>query len=291
MAVFLRPNRARASQKSRLPIILSALLIGALLVTFAGRGLPVTVRGDRWLAVADLLGNVQLITEEGSRSAKKGDRLTRVGDGLVTDTDASARLSVDEAVGSVTMAQNSHLRIRTLSITQNGGRVTELEVIRGQVRVRVRPFTSPESRLEIHTPVGISGVRGTDFGVTVQPNGQTAIATESGRVAVSAQGEEVVVSAGLQSIIRPGEPPTPAQAFRDDPTLNIEVLSSTPRSTVNIVGFTNTANIVKINGETIRFNEAGRFDWETAISGDRIIRAEVVTPLGTQREYRLVVPE
>ena len=291
MSFFLQKGRAGTSRKLRLPTILFSLLIGSLLIVSASRSPALTVRGDRWLAISDLVGSVQFISRETRRAAQEGDRLTSVGDSLITNTDASVRLTVDQAIGSVTMAQNSYLRIQSLSITQNGGRVTELEVVRGQVRVRVRPFTSPESRLEIHTPAGISGVRGTDFGVTVQPDGQTAIATESGRVVASAQGEEVVVDAGLLSIIRPGEPPTPAQTFRDDPTLNIEVLSSTSRSTVNIVGFTDTANIVKINGEIIRFNEEGRFDWETAISGDRTIQAEVITPLGTQQEYRLVVPQ
>lgn len=269
---------------------LPVMLVGSLLVAGTNRGLALTVRGDRWLSIADLLGNVQFISGESRRAAKRGDRLTSVGDALVTDANASARLAIDEAVGSVTMAQNSYLRIQSLLITQNGGRVTELSVVRGQVRLRVRPFTSPESRLEIHTPAGISGVRGTDFGVTVQPDGQTAIATETGSVFASAQGEEVIVDAGEQSIIRPGEPPTQPQDFDDDPALNIEVLRATSRSTVNVVGFTDPANIVKINGETIRFNDEGRFDWETAISGARIIQAEVITPLGTRQDYRLVVP-
>ena len=264
--------------------------MGGLLLTTAPHGSALTVRSDRWLAVADLLGNVQFITGNQRRVPQKGDRLASVGDTLITSSNASVRLAIDEATGSVTMAQNSHLLIQTLSITQNGGRVTELAVVRGQVRLRVRPFTSPESRLEIHTPAGISGVRGTDFGVTVQPDGQTAIATESGSVMASAQGETVLVGAGLQSIIRPGEPPTPAQDFLDDPSLQIEELRATSRTTVRIVGSTDTANIVKINGETQSFNDEGQFDWEVETRGERQITAEVITPLGRQQEYRIVVP-
>ena len=270
--------------------LLSVLLISSLLLALASYSPAVTLRGDRWLAIADLTGDVQFITGEQRRAARQGDRLASVGDTLITRANASAKLTVDEAVGSVTMAQNSHLRIQSLSITQNGGRVTELAVISGQVRLRVRPFTNPESRLEIYTPVGVSGVRGTDFGVTVQPNGQTAIVTETGSVAATAQGETVLVEAGLQSIIRPGEPPTPTEAFRDDPTLQIDQLSAIAQSVARIVGSTDPVNIVKVNGETQSFDEAGRFDLEVSISRDRRIQAEVTTPLGAQQEYQLLVP-
>lgn len=271
-------------------LLLLFLLVGSLLLAMASYSPAVTLRGDRWLAIADLTGSVQFITSEQRRAARKGDRLASVGDTLITSSNASARLTVDEAIGSVTMAQNSHLRIQSLSITQNGGRITELAVIRGQVRLRVRPFTNPESRLEIYTPVGISGVRGTDFGVTVQPNGQTAIVTETGTVAASAQGETVLVEAGFQSIIRPGQPPTPAEAFRDDPTLQIDSLEAISQSAARMVGYTDPANIVKVNGETQSFDEAGRFDFEVSISRDRLIQADVTTPLGNQQEYQLVVP-
>lgn len=270
--------------------LLSFLLLGGLLLAMASYSPAVTLRGDRWLAIDDLSGNVQLITGEQRRAARKGDRLASVGDTLITSANASARLAIDEEVGSVTMAQNSHLRIQSLSITQSGGRVTELEVVRGQVRLRVRPFTSPDSRLEIYTPVGISGVRGTDFGVTVQPDGQTAIVTKTGSVAATAQGETVLVEAGLQSIIRPSEPPTQAEPFRDDPTLQIDELRAISRATARIVGSTDPANLVKVNGETQSFDETGRFDFEVSISRDRRIQAEVTTPLGTQQEYQLLVP-
>lgn len=273
------------ARRSLLPAALSC----GLLFSAAVYGQVLTVQGDRWLAIADLLGDVQFVTGQQRRLAKKGDRLASVGNALITKANASARLAIDEATGSVTMAENSHLRIQTLTITRGGGRVTELNVLRGQVRVRTRPLTNPESRLEIHTPAGISGVRGTDFGVTVQPDGQTAIATESGRVAASAQGETVFVSAGLQSIIRPGSPPTPAQQFTDDPSLNIEVLRATSSRTAQIVGSTDVTNIVRINGEALTFDEFGRFDVNVPIASDRI-QAEVTTPLGTQQKYELVVP-
>lgn len=266
------------------------MLAGGLLATSASYGSKLRVQGDRWLAISSLTGSVQFITGNERRAAMRGDRLASVGDTLITRDQASARLAIDQAVGSVTMAQNSHMRIQALSITQNGGRVTELAVVRGQVRLRTRPFTSPESTLEIHTPVGVSGVRGTDFGVTVQPDGQTAIATEEGSVVASAQGKTVTVGAGLQSIIRPGEPPTPAQVFLDDPTLRIEAIRAISSAVASVSGSTDAVNLVKVNGEPIQVEEDGRFEFEVPISREYQIDAEVTTPLGTQRSYQLVVP-
>uniref|UniRef100_A0ACD5H295 FecR domain-containing protein n=1 Tax=Desertifilum tharense IPPAS B-1220 TaxID=1781255 RepID=A0ACD5H295_9CYAN len=50
----------------------------------------------------------------------------------------------------------------------------------GQARFRVRRFNHPGSSLEIETPAGSSAVRGTEFGVSVHPDGKTGIATREG---------------------------------------------------------------------------------------------------------------
>jgi hypothetical protein len=275
--------------------LLIAVILGffSLFIHLASaHGQSLTVRGDRWLSVVEASGNVDLIPYEGERRrARRGDRLTRVGDMLVTGDNASARLEVDQRAGFVTMAENSQLQIQTLSITSSGGRITELAVSRGQVRLRVRPLTNPGSRLEIHTPAGVSGVRGTDFGLTIQPDGQTGVATLEGSVIASAQGQSVIVSDNLQSTIRPGEPPTPPEPLRDDPTLYIEVLSAAPgRVTARVAGYTDTVNLFELNGESQTLDRAGRFDLEVPIPSDGPILARVITPLGTEQKYELAVP-
>jgi hypothetical protein len=83
-----------------------------------------------------------------------------------------------------------------MSIAPNNGRITRLLVPRGQVRLQLRPFTNPGSRMEIETPAGTSGVRGTEFGLNVQPDGKMAIATLEGSVATSA----VITPLGKQQV-------------------------------------------------------------------------------------------
>lgn len=270
-----------------LPIATAVGVFWGILVV---QGQPISVRGDRWLAVSAVGGNVELRTYLGQqRPARIGDRLDHVGDMITTGSGASAQLNVDLATGSVIMSENSQLRVQALSITASGGRVTELLVSRGQVRVRVRPLTNPGTRLEIHTPAGVSGVRGTDFGVAVQPTGQAGTATLSGRVAASAQGQTVIIGADFQSSTYPGEPPTPPEPLRNDPTLSIEALTVRGRI-VQIVGQTDPLNLLEVDNQLQSLSRAGRFDLSLPLPRDRRIEATVTTPLGTQQKYELLAP-
>ncbi|MEO0769286.1 MAG: iron dicitrate transport regulator FecR, partial [Cyanobacteria bacterium J06649_4] len=163
--------------------------------------------------------------------------------------------------------------------------------------LRIRPLTNPATRIEMYTPAGVSGVRGTDFGVAVGPDGQTGVATFEGRVASSAQGQTVTVNAQQQTIIRPGEPPTPPQPLRDDPTLFIETLRVLPnqvdaagRALAQVVGSTDPANLLELNIQQRLLDREGRFDITLPVVANGRIPAVVTTPLGTSQKYELLVP-
>ncbi|MCS6814548.1 MAG: FecR domain-containing protein, partial [Cyanobacteria bacterium] len=142
----------------------------------------VRVRVNRWLEVRQVFGNVTYLKGGSSRRAKVGDRLQVVGDGLRTEPNASVRLAIDTEVGFVTIQEKTTVRIQGLQVAPDNGRITRLHVSGGQVQVQVRPFTHRGSRLEVTTPSSVSGVRGTQFGITVQPNGRTGLATLEGSV-------------------------------------------------------------------------------------------------------------
>lgn len=272
--------------------LLAAVILGCFISVTAAYGQALTLRGDRWLSIAAITGQVELMTAQGERrQAMRGDRLVSVGDRLLTGPNSSARLDIDQSAGYVNVAENSQLHVQTLSITKNGGRVTEISVTRGQVRLRIRRLTNPDTRIEIHTPTGISGVRGTDFGVAVQPNGQTGVATLDGSVAASAQGQTVIVTADTQSSIYPGEPPTPPAPLKDDPTLHIEVLADMPGTRkARVMGYTDSINLLKVNQRLQTLGRDGKFDLEASFTANRRIEALVTTPLGTEQLYELVVP-
>lgn len=274
-----------------------ATLLGFSASSTAAWGQSRTIRGNRWLTIADLSGPVEIVPFRLSRRlAQRGDRLDSVGDMLITGPDAFVRLEVDLAVGFVTMAENSQLQIRTLSTTSTGGRVTELFVLRGRVRLRIRTLTDPDSRLEIHTPAGVSGVRGTEFGVAVRSDGQTGVATQEGSVFSSAQGQTVLVNAEQQSIIRPGEPPTEPIPLRDDPALFIEVIRPTDERDgqgarlVEVAGYTDFVNLLTVNNNELLLDRAGRFETLVSSPSNGRIPASITTPLGTTQQYELVAP-
>ncbi len=286
------------SKRKQWPYWLVALLTAVLLSYFSAAMVlaqPISLTGDRWLAITSLTGDVDITPYQGRRrQSRQGDRLEQVGDSIATGANSSARLDVDQAAGYISMAENSQLQVQALSITRSGGRITRLRVNRGQVRTRVRPFSNPDSELEIYTPAGVSGVRGTDFGVSVQPSGAMGVATQSGNVATSAQGQTVLVEAGWQSSIFPSEPPTSPEPLRNDPTLFVDSISlGSDDQAVRLIGRTDAVNLLEIADEAITLTRTGSFDTLvpiTALLNDRRIPATVLTPLGTKQAYEVVVP-
>lgn len=159
------------------------------------------------------------------------------------------------------------------------------------MRLQVRPFTNSSSRLEIQTPAGISGVRGTEFGISVQPNGKTGVATLKGGVATAAQGKSVLVKAGFQSFVIPGEAPSPATPLKNDPRLDIRQLSSVGNQQVRIVGQIDPVNLLAIATLPQTTDRQGNFDITLPVSAQKQrITAIVTTPLGKQQTYELSPP-
>jgi FecR protein len=282
-------------KKARSPIPKISTLLGVVLllltvaaVATAQQVLPVRV--DRWLEVQQLQGTVTYRRGQASRPAQVQTRLETVGDAIITGPRSSATLAVDTGVGTINVAESTTLRVQKLEVAPDGGKITKLQVTGGQVHLQVRSFTHRGSELEIQTPAGVSGVRGTNFGVSVQPSGTTGVATLEGSVVASAQGQDVKVDAGLQSLIILGEPPSPPAPLKDDPQLNITLLEALNPTTARIVGQTDPVNLLVIADQPQTLGRSGEFEIQTPLPSNRRIRAVVTTPLGTRQVYELVVP-
>ena len=253
------------------------------------RSNTVNVRVDRWLSVQQMTGTVSYERGKTARPARVGDRLEAVGDGVTTARSASAALLVDTGVGTVNVLEQTKLRVRELAIAPDNGRITRLEVSRGQVRLRLRPFTHRGSELEIHTPAGVSGVRGTEFGVAVQQDGRTGVATLSGAVITSAQGSEIQVPAGFQNLTIPGEPPSNPVPLRDDPSLKYQferIIDNNIRR-IRLVGQVDPVNLVVVDGKPLTLDRTGRFQVEFLAPSVLRVNVVVTTPLGKTQTYEL----
>ncbi|MBS9383583.1 MAG: FecR domain-containing protein [Dolichospermum sp. BR01] len=248
------------------------------------------LRVNRYLEVRSIFGNVIYGNQQTSQPAKVGTKLQKVGDSISTGKNSRTMLALDTEIAFVEVAENTKLQIQKLHSTSNNGKVTELLVTGGQVRLKVRPLNNRESRLEIKTPAGITGVRGTEFGVSVQPSGKTGVATLKGQVVTSAQGKTVSVNKGFQSFVIPGKPPSPPVRLRDDTSLQIKILADMGNQQAKIAGKVDPVNLVILANEPLITNQNGEFEVITALPNNRKIAVSITTPLGKKQKYELAVP-
>lgn len=248
------------------------------------------VRIERWLAVQRIAGNVNRYHGGNAQPARVGDRLQVLGDGISTGKNSAATLIVDTGIGTISLAENTRLHIQEMSFARDNGRITRLDVMSGQARLRVRRFTHRGSKLEIRTPAGLSGVRGTDFGINIQPSGKTGLAVPEGEVVSSAQGRAVSVPQGYQNFTIPGEPPSTPTPLTDDTGIRYnfrEVVENRVRK-IQLVGQVDPVNTVIVEGAPQNTNREGQFITDLRLLPNRVtIQVEVITPLGTRKVHDL----
>lgn len=264
------------------------LVVGTAALAPLGRSLrsPAQSINSRYLEVNRLSGTV---TYRGNRSARIGDRLTASGHSITTGSRSSASMVVDFGIGTITMAENTHLAVARLDILQDGAYVTVIRVARGQARMQTRPFTNVNSRLELHTPTGVASVRGTDFGVNVSQAkdtvGKTGVGTLSGRVGVIAQGQTVEVQDEQATLVVPGEAPEEPIILDRELVLDLTELSRRGRF-LNLRGRTNPTNTLILNGEELPLSNTGRFDTQYTLDHrHNALTIQVRNPLGEMRDY------
>ncbi|HLP90104.1 MAG TPA: FecR family protein [Nostocaceae cyanobacterium] len=249
----------------------------------------IEVKGDRWIQVRRATGQVFYTRGQKSQPARNGMQLQAVGDTITTKKGASAVLAIDIGTGLIKVSENTSITVKKLLTGKKGDRITELQVNTGQVRLQMRPLTNAKSRVEIHTPAGVAGVRGTDFGVSVQQDGKMGVATQEGSVATDAQGQTVLVKAGFQNLTIPGQPPSPPVPLREDTRLNIIQLIGNG-SQARIVGTIDPVNLLVIAQKPQNIDANGKFDLTVPLPPNRRVEAVVVTPLGKKQMYQLAVP-
>lgn len=267
--------------------VVAVLLLG-MTPSLAQQSLKVRV--DRWLELQKLSGTV--LYQHGSvrQSARVGNRLQAVGDQVSTGPRSSAMLAVDTGIGTIDLTENTNLRVQRLDVSPDNGRITRLQVTQGQVRLKLRRFTNGSSRLEIQTPASVSGVRGTEFGVAIQPNGKTGLAVLQGGVSSGAQGTAVSVPAGFQNFTNAGEPPSPPVPITNDTSLKhrFELVIDRGVRRVRLVGQVDPVNRVLVAGIPQNTDRSGRFQTEfQPLPSFLKLQVLVQTPLGKQEVYEL----
>lgn len=278
---------SKRQRKTFLKLFLLAAPLLTLTLPVEAQTLP--VRSNRAIEIRRVRGDVSYQNQQRLRPAKVGDRLRVPGDGVLTGNRSYTILAIDTDIGTAHVSEKTELRIKTLSVTANGGRVTVLLVSKGQARLQIRPFNNPESSFEIETPSGVAGVRGTDFGIGVEPTGKTNIATLEGTIAAIAQGETILVEKGFGSIIFPGEPPTPPRVFTNDVSIKRVSIVRTSLGTVLWKAEVDPFNLVWVNDQHVPVGKDGEIRATALLPLSRRARIRVQSPLGRERIYNVII--
>ncbi|PSB02737.1 FecR family protein [Merismopedia glauca] len=275
------------------------LLLGPILTVILGQKLTsiaatdISLPNNRptyWLEIRQFRSQVTYQpVKNRSRSARIGDRLQKIGDRITTAKLAEATLVFDDGIGSVKVTEDTILQIKRMQTTPSGGRITLLSVPKGLARLQIRRFKNTSSRLQIQTPAGVAGVRGTEFGVGVDSTGKTLVATYSGMVTATAQGKTVNVNPGFFSVIIPGQPPTNPQPIEKEICLNVQTLTEVDTDKARLIAQVKPSSMVFVDGQSVPTSKEGKFEIQAPINSDRRVSVSVRNPGGEEKTYLLKV--
>lgn len=253
----------------------------------------IQVRTDQWLKVDKVMGTVKYrnLYNYENRAARVGDRLQTTSDEISTGANSSAVLSVDTGVGVINVSENTTIQIRSFRLASDNGRVTNLFVPRGKARLQIRKFTNRGSQLNIQTPAGISGVRGTNFIVIARPNGNMITTTFDGSVATTAKNQSRMVNGGFQNITIVGESPSIPVPISNDAGLRYTINRQTSGSgrSVVFVGYTNPFNTVKVDGLEQSLDRSGKFSLQLPATSSLKVKVTVETAMGKIQDYEIPI--
>ncbi len=235
-------------------------------------------------------GQVEIKPNQQSwRRAQANDQLTTIGDQVKTGARSKVDLEMDLGIGTIQVAPATLIQLRSITLNSDGSRVSLFYMPAGSARIKLRRFTNPNTRFELETPAGISGVRGTEFGIVAQPSGKTSVAVLEGKVNTNAQGEDVSVDAGFQNFTIPGEPPSPPVPLTDSTTLDYQLDKQIvgQKRQLSFVGQVDPVNVVFVNNRVVDTNRQGRFQVAIPLTSFPQLQVIVQTPLGKEQRYDL----
>jgi hypothetical protein len=126
-------------------------------------------------------------------------------------TSSEGRAVITFFEGSSTEVEpNTIISLQEIVAASNGSTTISLNQPVGRTWNRVEKLFDPASRFEVETSAAAAVARGTLFVVDAADDGTTEVMVFDGQVGTTAQGQEVNVSAGWQTTVNPGEPPSPS---------------------------------------------------------------------------------
>ncbi len=170
--------------------------------------------------VVALTGDVKIIEHRTGRTIKaKKDMLLWDNDVIQTTGGANATIQfADES--KILVQEHSELRLDKLTgYGTTGMAKTRARLEKGRTENRVTPKSGPASRFEIATPSAVAAVRGTEYRLSAEDNGESKTEVIRGEVGVNSGGVSKVVPKGFGTIAYKDRKPLAPVKLLDPPDL------------------------------------------------------------------------
>jgi hypothetical protein len=184
-------------------VAIAFLLIFFLFVFGTAHSSPIS-------ATLTVISDDVFVQRAGSDSWEKVEVQTRISEGDCINTSSDGCADIVFSEGNYTQIEpETEICLEKLFSDRNGSVSVKFTQGLGRTVNRVEKLIDPASRFEVETSAAAAVVRGTVFNTEVDQNGKTTVSVLDGVVYVIGQGQEVQVDAGWQTVINPGEPPSP----------------------------------------------------------------------------------
>jgi FecR protein len=241
----------------------------------------------RWLRVQASTGDVTMAPPQ--RKAMLGDRLSKIGDRLITGKDSSAELWIDDGIGRLEVGESTELQILRLEQLPNGAKRTHITITGGTVKLKLRKLNNPGSNVQIFTPAGTAAVRGTIFGVSLNHRGISGVAVQQGVVIVTGVNQKLPVRVGFGRVLVPGQPPSKLRAIPGKPRIFDIHYQHRGSNQVLLRANTDPGNLVQVADQPIDIDEQGNFQTLVSDVQEHLISVQITTPLNTSKHFRLTI--
>jgi hypothetical protein len=241
----------------------------------------------RWLQVQAATGDVTI--EPPLRKAILRDRLTKIGDRLITGKDSSAELWIDDGIGKLEVGELTELQILRLEKLPNGAKRTHITIMGGTVKLKLRKLHNPKSNVQIFTPAGTAAVRGTIFGVSLNHRGISGVAVQKGIVIVTGINQKLPIRLGFGRILVPGQPPSKLRAIPETARIFDIRYQHRGSNQVYLRANTDPGNLVQVAGQPIDIDEEGNFQVQVPDVQEHLIPVRITTPLNVSKGFLLTI--
>jgi hypothetical protein len=241
----------------------------------------------RWLRVQASTGDVT--TAPPQRKAMRGDRLSKIGDRLITGKNSSAELWIDDGIGKLEVGESTELQILRLEQLPDGAKRTHITIMGGTVKLRLRKLNNPGSNVQIFTPAGTAAVRGTIFGVSLNHRGISGVAVQKGIVIVTGVNQKLPVRVGFGRILVPGQPPSKLRAIPEKARIFDIHYEHRRLDQVLLRASTDPGNLVQVDGQPIDIDEQGNFQTLVSDIQEHLIIVQITTPLNVSKRFGLTI--